>query len=120
MIDNDSREDIVVEKSWGIEVWFENNELYCGKFILVNMGYWSSKGKWHYHKKKDETFFIIHGRLRLQTKTKDRIEDIKLRKGDSFRIGPGTKHRFTSDSISCEFIEVSTYHDEGDSFRTSE
>jgi len=41
-----------------------------------------------------------------------------LNKGDSFRVKPGVKHRFTSTSfLGCKFIEASTTHRDEDSYR---
>ena len=37
-----------VKKTWGNELWFENNDKYCGKLITVECGKWSSEGKYHY------------------------------------------------------------------------
>ena len=54
------REHIIASKTWGGEVWFENNDLYCGKLLTVNKKDWSSKGLFHYHLVKDESFFIIN------------------------------------------------------------
>ena len=47
----------VVEKTWGKEIHIENNDMYCLKILMCNKDKWSSEGKWHYHKKKDEVFY---------------------------------------------------------------
>ena len=108
----------IVIKSWGREVWFENNELYCGKELLVYQGKWSSEGLYHYHVKKDETFYSINGVLKLMYIDENNVErEIILRQGDSFRIKPGIRHKFTSLSEFCIFIEVSTTHSDNDSYR---
>ena len=44
-----------VPKFWGYEQWFVNNDKYCGKRLLLNRGYQCSV---HYHKIKEETFYI--------------------------------------------------------------
>lgn len=113
------RERKVVNKSWGYEIWFDNNELYCGKLLSVDQNKWSSNGKFHYHKLKMETFYIISGILDL-----DYIDDnnnkvsVKLVEGEAFRVTPGMKHRFSSSIPSgCKFIEVSTTHSDDDSYR---
>ena len=114
------REHIKVNKYWGGEEWFENNNLYCGKLLTVYKKLWSSKGKFHYHPIKDETFFVIEGELLLHIVTKwNVIKPVVLKKGDSYRIAPSVKHRFTSLTDKCEFIEVSTKHIEEDSIRCS-
>lgn len=50
----------IVSKSWGFERWIVNKELYCGKelFFIKN-----KKCSFHYHKLKDETFYIQSGRI---------------------------------------------------------
>lgn len=107
------------KKTWGWERWFANNELYCGKLIMVQDGEWSSKGRYHYHKIKDETFFVIEGILRLDYYDENNEHQIlRLPKYGSFRVPPGMKHRFTSISLGCcKFIEASTTHMEEDSYR---
>jgi len=108
-------------KSWGWEHWFANNEKYCGKVLYINYGKWSSEGRYHYHKIKDETFFIVEGMLRVDyydigiNITK---HSIILNEGDSFRVPTGMKHRFTAASKDgCNFIEASTTHFDSDSYR---
>ena len=57
-----------VEKRWGSETWFANNEEhnYCGKILHFNKG---KKCSWHYHKIKQETFYIQKGKLKIWTRT---------------------------------------------------
>lgn len=110
----------MVSKSWGSEEWFENNDLYCGKILTVVKGKYSSKGAFHYHKIKDETFYIIEGTLLLHiVDTEQKATIIKrLEKGDSYRVKPGVLHKFTSlTEDGCKFIEVSTTHSDEDSYR---
>ena len=105
-----------ISKQWGSEEWFANNSLYCGKMLIVKEGEWSSGGRYHYHKIKDETFFVLSGSLVLLVLDPD-TEVIMLREGDSYRVKPGIKHKFRSSGPECKFIEVSTHHSEDDSIR---
>lgn len=109
-----------VKKTWGTEIWFANNDLYCGKLLTVEPDKWSSEGNFHFHKIKDETFFVIEGSLWLDIgddKTGDH-QRLHLYENDSYRVMPGVRHRFTSARSSvCRFIEASTHHDEKDSYR---
>lgn len=108
----------VYEKSWGRETWFANNDKYCGKLLMVRPDCWSSNGRFHYHKIKDETFFVIAGRLRLDYQDLDGIfYRIEIPEGGSFRVPSGMRHRFCGSGSYCEFIEVSTKHMEEDSYR---
>ncbi len=102
-----------VEKSWGKEDWLVNNELYCGKILTCIKDVWSSQGNYHYHKNKDETFFILEGCLILD------IEGVEHRmaEGQARRILPTTKHRFKALTPICRVIEISTHHEDSDSYR---
>ena len=102
----------LVPKPWGSECIFANNELYCGKQITVS-DQWSSKGLYHSHPKKDETFFVTNGELLLDVEGKKMV----LYPGDTYRIRPFTPHRFKAVGLSCTFLEVSTTHDDGDVIR---
>ena len=114
------KKDIVfVEKTWGWEKWFANTPDYCGKELFIKRNAWSSKGKYHYHKIKDETFYVIKGTLLLDyVDEKDLYYNVSLSKGVNFRVKPGIKHRFSTITLGgCHFIEASTHHDEEDSYR---
>lgn len=102
-----------IEKEWGYEIWFADNNLYSGKELYC-VNTWSSKGRFHYHKMKDETFYIIDGELNLEFKdNRDKIQSIILFRGETFRINPLVKHRFKAVKNECYFIEVATPIKEG-------
>ena len=48
-----------VKKKWGKEIWIVNRE-YCGKKLVLNKGFRCSM---HFHKNKDETFYILTGKV---------------------------------------------------------
>jgi len=105
----------IVEKVWGRELWIVNTDRYCGKILEVKTGYRCSM---HYHKKKDETFHIASGKILMEVDGKPRI----MEAGDTQRIMPGVKHRFTGLAEDCEddyseIYEFSTHHEESDSYR---
>lgn len=102
----------IVPKVWGYEKWIENNEKYCCKILSVNKGYQCSL---HYHKNKDETFLVTSGHIRLELKE----EVLHLRPGAFVRVPPETPHRFTGIEDSL-IMEVSTHHEEADSYRLEE
>jgi mannose-6-phosphate isomerase-like protein (cupin superfamily) len=114
----------IVKKTWGYEIWFANVDDpdvgYCGKEIFVKGGEWSSKGLYHHHEKKDETFYIIEGYLELDYVTLlNDFRKIILGPNDSFRIKPLIKHRFAGCfQTDCKFIEASTTHYDYDSYRS--
>lgn len=110
-----------VEKSWGWELWFANTARYCGKLLFVKWNDWSSKGAYHYHKIKDETFFVISGTLKLEYVTLDgEFKSMLLRENESFRVHTQMKHKFTAATPEgCKFIEASTTHRDSDSYRVN-
>jgi mannose-6-phosphate isomerase-like protein (cupin superfamily) len=107
-----------IEKTWGYELWFENNEMYCGKLLYVKEGEWSSKGKFHYHKIKDETFIVVEGTLLLDiVRDNGGYDRLVLPPETSFRVRPEVLHRFSSITPpGCKFIEVSTTHSDEDTY----
>ena len=105
-------EEEIHQKVWGNERWLVNTIDYCGKILTLNKGYRCSI---HYHKNKDETFYILSGIVLIEIKGKERV----MKKGDVQRILPLTDHRFTGLEKSV-ILEVSTHHDEKDSYRKTQ
>lgn len=98
-----------VPKVWGEEHWIVNRE-YCGKKLVLKRGFRCSM---HFHKVKDEVFYVIKGRVLLETEAGDRV----MGPGDSFHIPQRLLHRFSGLEDS-EIIEFSSHHEDADSFRT--
>jgi len=103
------------KKSWGSETWLCNNNLYCGKLLNVERGKWCS---YHFHKLKDETFYVLHGWVLLEYSLPGKPGRILqyLKEGESIRIQPFTPHRFIG-FVDSVIIEISTQHFEEDSYR---
>jgi len=105
-----------VPKGWGFEKWIVNNEEYCGKLLYFAKG---KKCSWHYHKLKDETFYIQSGTIKLLYSDDDDIEkanEITLKKGDNFHIYRGLRHQMIA-LEDTELFEFSTQHFDSDSIR---
>jgi mannose-6-phosphate isomerase-like protein (cupin superfamily) len=51
-----------IEKPWGYEIWWAHTERYAGKILHVKAG---AKLSLQYHERKDETSYLLHGRLAL-------------------------------------------------------
>lgn len=103
-------------KVWGEEQWIVNNGRYCGKKLILRQGWQCSL---HYHKVKEETFYVQSGLVRMELLDAVAYEQEKprvLEPGDAVHILPGKLHRFAglADSVIFEF---STHHDEEDSYR---
>ena len=99
-----------VNKIWGYEECIINTPQYCGKILTLIPGFISS---YHHHKKKDETFYVLEGKIYLRLGKRKRIMSSR----DTQRVLPGQKHEFASlDGIS-KMVEFSTNHRDDDSYR---
>ena len=107
----------VVQKGWGNEVIFANNEKYCGKLLNFKSG---SKFSMHYHIAKDETWYVAKGTFVLywiDPKTAEQHSET-IGVGDVIRNYPGHPHQLEALEDSTIF-EVSTQHFDHDSYRVS-
>lgn len=103
-----------VPKGWGGEYWIHNDELYCGKKLMLNAG---KRCSLHYHKLKTETFYVHSGKLQMEIKYPDGSEEVRImRPGDVQHLPPNTVHRFTGIE-DTEIFEFSTQHFDEDSYR---
>ena len=108
-------ESVIVEKGWGKEIIFVNNDEYCGKLLCFNKG---KKFSMHYHLKKKETWYVSKGKFILIW-----IEPMNgityteyLNVGDVITNERGEPHQLIALENS-EVFEVSTKHYDEDSFR---
>tara|TARA_B100000927_G_scaffold213628_1_gene174064 strand:- start:1702 stop:2055 length:354 start_codon:yes stop_codon:yes gene_type:complete len=105
-----------VPKGWGYEKWIVNNEEYCGKLLFLAKG---KKCSWHYHKLKDEVFYVQSGRIKVLYSDEDDINSAKhviLEAGDNFHVYRGLRHRMIA-LLDSEVFEFSTQHFDSDSHR---
>tara|TARA_R110002020_G_C16178383_1_gene764616 strand:+ start:119 stop:493 length:375 start_codon:yes stop_codon:yes gene_type:complete len=102
-------------KGWGDELWIANNEKYCGKILRFNKG---ASFSMHYHVKKEETWAVVRGVLKLEYFNLEKAERLEreLREGDTVHLVPSVPHKLTALEDSTVF-EVSTQHFEDDSYR---
>lgn len=129
-----------VPKGWGGERWIVNNKKYCGKILYFMRGL---KCSLHYHKIKDETFYVQKGKIQLYysddvSAVESLVNKIKsssgvdpgvvhaliaqeligqvLKEGDNFYIPPGRVHQMVG-LQDTELFEFSTTHMDEDSYR---
>jgi len=116
-IPEDTKIDIkFVPKGWGFEKWIVNNEEYCGKLLYLVKG---KKCSWHFHKLKDEVFYIQSGRVLVKYSDEDDMDaarELILGPGDNFHVYRGLRHRIIALEDS-EVFEFSTQHFDEDSHR---
>lgn len=122
-----------VSKGWGWERWITNSEKYCGKLLFVAK---KRKMSFHYHKLKDETFYLHSGKVvvrftddhdiakKIQSSYRfspgrtwrDFVYESVLKPGDNLYIPPGRIHQIEALRDS-ELFEFSTQHFDEDSYR---
>lgn len=105
-----------VQKGWGYEFWIVNKEEYCGKILFFKKG---KSCSWHFHKLKDETFYIQSGKLKLvysDNDDKSKATELIMEKGDIFHVPVGLRHQMTA-LVDTEMFEFSTEHFDEDSIR---
>ena len=61
-----------VPKGWGYEKWIVNTEDYCGKLLYFEEG---KRCSFHYHKSKDETFYLQSGKILLYYGDTDNLNE---------------------------------------------
>ena len=86
-----------------------NHNKYCGKILHLNKNYTCS---YHYHKIKDETFYLLCGLVQLTFEK----ETFIMAPGETIHISPEIKHSFMGLEDST-LIEISTQHFEEDNYR---
>mgnify|MGYP003627202689 CR=1 FL=1 len=105
-----------VPKGWGWERWIVNCEEYCGKLLFFNR---HKKCSWHFHKLKDEVFYLQSGKMIVFYSEQDDLAKAKkliLNPGDNFHVYRGLRHQMFALQDS-ELFEFSTQHFDSDSYR---
>lgn len=85
-----------------------NREEYAKKIIVQLPGQWNPE---HYHKKKDETFHVLSGKLKIWIENREFVRHA----GEIIWIPRGTGHEFGTEA-GVIFEEISTKDYPGDSY----
>jgi len=105
-----------VKKGWGYERWIVNKKEYCGKLLFFEKG---KRCSWHYHKEKDEVFYLHSGKMIVKYAEGDNpelAEELMLLPGQNFYVPTGLRHQMIALEDS-ELYEFSTQHFDYDSYR---
>jgi len=106
---NVSRDDLPVrvDKPWGHEIWWAWTDDYVGKILHVKAGHRLSV---QYHERKDETSYVLRGRLTLfKGASADDLAASLVETGAQWRNRPGEVH--TIEALEdADVLEVSTPH----------
>ncbi len=85
-----------------IEYWIVNDlaNKYCGKFLFL---FQNQRCPRHYHKLKDETFFIVRGKVEMEAGRKR----FRMPAGATYKMKPGLRHTFRALGGPALVLEVS-------------
>jgi len=106
-----------IDKGWGFELIWATNDKYCGKIMVFEKV--GSKFSLHFHKEKDETWFVNNGRFLLKwIDTKDAtLHEKELKEGDTWHNPPLQPHQLIAMEAGSSVTEVSTADSVEDNYR---
>jgi mannose-6-phosphate isomerase len=94
-----------VAKPWGYEIWYALTDRYAGKILHVDGGHRLSL---QYHERKDESCYVLSGRLLLlQGTDASQLAERVMTAGSIWRNQPGVIHTIEALEDS-DVLEVST------------
>ena len=107
-----------VEKRWGSETWFANNEEhnYCGKILHIQKRKSTSM---HFHIDKHEVFQVLEGALQVDwIDTESGLPNQSFAAaGECMEMPQGVPHKLIANEEDVKLIEASTFHKDSDSYR---
>jgi len=109
----------MVKKGWGYELIWATNDKYCGKIMVFEKA--GNKFSLHFHKEKDETWFVNSGKFLLRyidTKTAT-LYTKELSEGEVWRNPPLMPHQLEALEDNSSITEVSTPDSVEDNYRVA-
>jgi mannose-6-phosphate isomerase-like protein (cupin superfamily) len=106
-----------IDKGWGFEIVWASTENYCAKLLCFAEA--GSKMSLHFHKDKDETWFINAGKFKVRwidTTTATYHEQV-LAEGSVWHNPPLRPHQLESLTNDAVIFEVSTKDTPEDNYR---
>src|SRR5260370_31933810 len=91
-----------VDKPWGHELIGARTYRYVGKILHIEPGHVLSL---QYHKKKDETIFVLTGEIILRLQQGETLIERRMREGEAFHIAPPTIHQFEA-VVATDLLEA--------------
>ena len=109
----------VVQKGWGYELIWATNDKYCGKIMFFEQE--NAMFSMHFHKDKDETWFVNTGRFKVQwiDTTNAALYEKELKEGDVWHNPPLQPHRLVCLQAGSSITEVSTADSVEDNYRVA-
>jgi len=107
----------VVKKGWGYELIWATTDKYCGKIMVFERA--GSKFSMHFHREKDETWFINSGKFLVRwIDTKDaKLYSKELNEGETWHNPPLQPHQLEALTDNASVSEVSTSDSVEDNYR---
>lgn len=107
----------VVKKGWGYELIWATNDKYAGKILVFERA--GAKFSMHFHREKDETWFVNSGRFKLRyiDTTTSVLYEKELKEGDVWRNLPLMPHQLEALEDNSSITEVSTPDSVEDNYR---
>lgn len=105
----------IIQKGWGSEDIWATNDKYCGKVMHFKTG---KKFSMHFHKEKDESWYVLKGKFMLKyidTVTAETHTKI-LESGDTWHNPPLLPHQLICLEAG-DIMEVSTPDSVEDNYR---
>ncbi|MCK5610080.1 cupin domain-containing protein [Candidatus Pacearchaeota archaeon] len=105
------------DKGWGQELWLHNSENLCVKILDLDAG---CRFSLHLHRNKEEVFYVLKGRLELESRdmATGAAQFDFLGPGDAILIPRMVAHRLTVvGDEGASILESSTHHEDKDSYR---
>jgi quercetin dioxygenase-like cupin family protein len=117
MTDKPTRLQGAVQKGWGYELIFATNDKYCGKILFFEKA--GSKFSMHFHKEKDETWFVNSGKFKLRyiNPNNATLMEQELKEGDVWNNPPCLPHQLEALTDGASITEVSTPDSVEDNYR---
>jgi len=108
-----------VDKGWGFEIVFANNEKYCGKLLIFDKA--GAKTSLVFHKEKTKSWFINAGKFKVTfiDVTTGEIKQSELSEGQTADFGPLGPHQIEALVDNSMIFEVGTADHVEDRFRLS-
>ena len=103
-----------IKKSWGYELIYQNNSLYCCKKLHI---YNNSSCSYHLHMEKHETLLVVSGTLYIDTTHDKTHKTYIIKEGEAFVVAPGFIHSLRAKDSDVTLIEASTPSYDTDSIR---
>jgi mannose-6-phosphate isomerase-like protein (cupin superfamily) len=109
----------VVPKGWGYELIWATNDKYCGKIMFFEKS--NAKFSMHFHKEKDETWFVNTGRFKVRwiDTSNAALYEKELKEGDVWHNPPLQPHQLICLQEGSSITEVSTADSVEDNYRVA-